>query len=363
MDRRSFLKKAGLATGAAAATTLAAPAIAQGARELKLVTSWPKNYPGLGTGANDFAERVTALSDGRYNVRVYAGGELVGPLAVNDAVQEGTAEMYHSADYYFQGKSRAYNFFTSVPLGFTWPEMDAWIRHGGGQELWDEVGAQFNIKHLPGGNTGVQAGGWFRNPIESPDDFSGLKMRIPGLGGEVIQALGGTPVSLAGAEILPALQAGTIDAAEWVGPLNDLAFGFHKILNNYYAHGIHEPGGMISIGINRGFWDSLSDADKKLFETAALATNNTVGGYFYANNADALRQLQDQGVNVLVFNEAVFKALAEAGSDVLESVGNSDGLTKRVYESFAGFRDTITNWTNVADRPYMNQRAAALSQT
>ncbi len=358
MDRRSFIRKAGLASGAAAASAFAAPAIAQGVQEIRMVTSWPANYPGLGTGANDFAERVSALSGGRFKVNVYAAGELVGPLAVNDAVQEGTAHIYHSADYYFQGKSRAYNFFCSVPVGFTSFEIDAWIQHGGGQELWDEVGGQFGIKHLPGGNTGVQAGGWFRNPIESPEDFAGLKMRIPGVGGEVIQALGGTPVALAGGEIMQALQAGTIDAAEWVGPLNDLAFGFHRVLKNYYAHGIHEPGSMISLGFNRAFWDGLSDDDKKLFESCALATNNTVTSYFCANNSQALEQIKSEGVNVLTFNEQVFKALAESGREVMERMAAEDPLTKKVYDAFLQFRQRVTSWTDVADRAYMNNRAS-----
>lgn len=357
MDRRQFITKAGLGAGVAAASGLAAPAIAQGTRELRMVTSWPANYPGLGTGANDFAERVTAMSGGRIRVRIYAAGELVGPLAVNDAVQEGTAELYHSADYYFQGKSRAYNFFCSVPLGFTSTEIDAWIQHGGGQDLWDEVGGQFNIKHLPGGNTGCQAGGWFRQEITSPDDFAGLRMRIPGIGGEVIQALGGTPVALAGGEIMPALQAGTIDAAEWVGPLNDLAFGFHRVLSHYYTHGIHEPGSMISFGVNRGVWDEFSDEDKKLLETAALATNNFVTSYFNANNADALQQLVDEGVQLHTYNEETFRALAEAGEEVMANMAGADELTGRVYESFLAFRRRVVPWTDAGDLAYLNNRA------
>jgi TRAP-type mannitol/chloroaromatic compound transport system substrate-binding protein len=358
MDRRSFLKSAGLAGGAAVAAPLAAPAIAQGVQEIRLVTSWPANFPGLGTGANDFAERVTSMSDGRLRVRVFAGGELVGPLGVNDAVQEGSAEMYHSADYYFQGKSRAYNFFTSVPLGFTSFEMDAWIQQGGGQELWDELGGNFGIKHLPGGNTGNQAGGWFRREITSPDDFSGLRMRIPGIGGEVIAALGGTPVALAGGEILPALQAGTIDAAEWVGPLNDLAFGFHRVLTHYYTHGIHEPGSMISIGISRRLWDDLSDGDRKLIESAALATNNKTTAYFTANNAQALEQLRQEGVQLHTFNEEVFGALAEAGEQVMADMAAGDELTGRVYESFIDFRRRVVPWTEAAELAYMQARQA-----
>jgi TRAP-type mannitol/chloroaromatic compound transport system substrate-binding protein len=357
MDRRAFLKNAGLAGAGAAAAPLAAPAIAQDRHEIRLVTSWPRNFPGLGTGVNEFAESVTRASGGRINLRVHGAGELVGPLAVHDAVQEGTAEMYHSADYYFVGKSRAYNFFTAVPLGFTSFEMDAWIMHGGGQEIWDEVGAQFNVKHLPGGNTGVQAGGWFRNEINTAEDLAGLRMRIPGLGAEIISALGGTPVAMAAGEILPALQSGTIDAAEFVGPVNDLALGFHQVLRNYYAHGIHEPGAMAGFGVNRRFWEGLSEDDQRLLETAAIAMNNRTTAYFNAHNADALEQIRAHGVNILVFNEEVFTALGEAGRDVIRSVAASEPLAQRAFDSFYEFRQKVIAWTDVADRAYMNNRA------
>lgn len=358
MDRRSFIKNAGLAGGAAAASTLATPALSQGRQEIKLVTSWPKNFPGLGTAPEKFAERLNAASDGRYSVRVYAGGELVPPLKCNDAVQEGTAEMYHSADYYYQGKSPAYAFFTSVPFGFTANEMDAWIMYGGGQELWDEVGAQFGIKHLPGGNSGSQMGGWFRKDMNSLEDFKGLKMRIPGLGGDVINALGGTSVTLAGAEILPALQAGTVDAAEWVGPWNDLAFGFYKVVKNYYYPGFHEPGSLVGFGIAKPLWDGLSDADKAMFSSAALAANNLTLADFNANNTQALRTLIDKhGVKLKEFSDEIYKGFGEASRDVLASAAASDPLTKKVHDSFLEFRGKALEWTKLSDQTYANKRA------
>jgi TRAP-type mannitol/chloroaromatic compound transport system substrate-binding protein len=357
MDRRSFLKTAGLAGGAAAGA-LAAPAIAQGITELKLVTSWPKNFPGLGTAPERFAKSVEKATDGRYRVRVFAGGELVHPLKVHDAVQEGTAEMYHSGDYYFQGKLKAYAFYSSVPFGFRPDEMDAWIQYGGGQELWDEIGAQFGIKHMECGNTGSQMGGWFNKKMESVDDFKGLKMRIPGLGGDVIKALGGTPVTLAGAEILPALQSGNVDATEWVGPWNDLAFGFYKVVKFYHYPGFHEPGTMLNIGMSKKLWDSLSESDKQIFEACARAENNHNLAEFNSNNGQALDTLINKhGVELVEFSDEIYKEFGKASNDVLAAAGEADPLTKKVYESFIDFRKKAADWSMLSDQSYMNKRS------
>jgi TRAP-type mannitol/chloroaromatic compound transport system substrate-binding protein len=358
MDRRSFLKKAGLAAGAAAASTLAAPAIAQGGTELKLVTSWPKNFPGLGTAPERFGQRVEKATDGRYKIRVFAGGELVHPLKAHDAVQEGTADLYHSADYYYQGKVKGYAFFCSVPFGFRPDEIDAWIQHGGGQALWDEMGGAFGIKHLPCGNSGSQMGGWFNKPMRSLEDFKGLKMRIPGLGGDVITALGGTSVTLAGSEILPALQSGTVDAAEWVGPWNDLAFGFYKVVKFYHYPGFHEPGSLLGLGISRKLWDSLSEQDKVIFESCALAENNYDLAEFNANNNTALETLLTKhGVELVEFSDDIYKGFGAAAKDVLAAAGAADPMTKKIYESFLDFRKKAVAWSNLSDQSYMNKRA------
>lgn len=360
MKRRSFLKGAA-ATGAVAAAATASsfpkPALSQNSQELKMVTSWPRNFPGLGTGAARVGERLAAASNGRYTVRVFAGGELVGALQCNDAVQQGTAEMYHSADYYYGGKAKGYLFMTAVPFGFTPNEMDAWIQHGGGQALWDEVGAQFGVKHLPGGNSGCQMGGWFRNPIRSVSDLQGLKMRIPGLGGAVINALGGSATTLPGAEIMPALQSGRIDATEWVGPWNDLAFGFYRVVRYYHYPGFHEPGSMLSVGISKQLWDGLSDTDKALFENACLAENNHDFAEFNANNTAALDTLiNEHNVELVEFPDEVFQAIGQASEQVLAETGQADDLTKRVYDSFMAFRRTALRWTKLSDQSYANKR-------
>jgi TRAP-type mannitol/chloroaromatic compound transport system substrate-binding protein len=360
MQRRSFIKGAA-ATGAAAAAVAASsfpkPAISQGRKQLRMVTSWPKNFPGLGTAAERFAQRITKATEGRFTVKVYAGGELVHPLKCNDAVQQGTADLYHSAEYYYQGKSKAYNFFTAVPGGFTATEINGWIMHGGGQQLWDEVSAQFNIKALPCSNTGMQMGGWFRKEIKTTEDMKGLKMRIPGLGGEVIKALGGTSVVLAGSEIMPALQSGTIDATEWVGPWNDLAFGFYKVTKIAYYPGIHEPGSMLSLGINKKLWDGLSATDKALFEYCALAENDYGYAEFTANNEAALETLVNKhGVRYLKWPEPVFKAMDVAARDVVANVAKADAMTGKVYNSYIKFRKSVTAWSRISDAAYYNYR-------
>jgi TRAP-type mannitol/chloroaromatic compound transport system substrate-binding protein len=339
-------------------TKPAAPAVmTKKVKQLRMVTSWPKNFPGLGTAANRVAERINKASDGRYEIKVFAGGELVHPLKCNDAVQQGNADMYHSADYYYQGKHKAYNFFTAVPGGFTATEIDAWIFHGGGQALWDEVGAQFGVKHLPGSNTGMQMGGWFKKPITSIDDFKGLKMRIPGLGGAVIKQLGGTSVTLAGSEILPNLQSGNIDATEWVGPWNDLAFGFYKVVKNAMYPGIHEPGSMLSVGISKKFWDGLSATDQAMFTACCLAENDYGYAEFVANNTAALETLEGKhGVKYIPFPQDVFKAMAEAARDVVADVAKSDPLTKKVYESYIKFRKNASTWSRYSDAIYYNYR-------
>lgn len=361
MDRRSLLKTGfGAGLGLVGATTVSAPALAQGLQELKMVTSWPKNFPGLGTAAQRFADRIDAASDGRYKIKVFGGGELVAPLKCNDAVQEGTADLYHSTDYYYGGKSKAYPFFTSVPFGFTANEINAWLQHGGGQELWDEVGANFGIKHLSGGNTGVQMLGWFRNELTSVDDLKGLKMRMPGFGGDVINALGGSSVTLAGSEILTALQSGAIDATEWVGPWNDLAFGFHKVTKHYYSPGFQEPGSNFSIGIATKFWDSIPVSDRALFEAVAAETNYWSIGQFNANNASALQTLiTKHGVQVHDVPADIFRAFGEASADVVASAAAADPLAAKVYESYSAFKKNVTDWSARSDQAYMTERSKA----
>ena len=359
IKRRSFLKGAAVAgAGAAvAASSLSAPAIAQGKRELKMVTTWPKNFPGLGTSAERLAKRISSASDGAITVKVYAAGELVPPFESFDAVSQGTADMYHAADYYWQGKSKAYNFFCTVPFGLTSSEMNAWIHHAGGQELWDELGAGFNIKPFMAGNTGVQWGGWFNKEMNGLEDFKGLKMRMPGLGGEVLRRLGAAAVALPGGEIFPALQAGTIDATEWVGPWNDLAFGFYKVTKYYYWPGFHEPGTVLSCGINKGVWDSFSASEQSLIETCATAENDVVLAEFNAKNSDALDTLvNEHGVQVRRMPNDMLNALGQKSGEVVADAAEEDQMTRKVYESFINFRKKAIAYSKLSDQAYWQAR-------
>ena len=240
MQRRAFLTGAGAATVALGAGIKTAEAKPE--HKWKMVTTWPKNFPGLGTGAENLATLIGEMSAGRIEITVYGANELVPAFEVFDAVSQGTAEMGHGAAYYWKGKSEAAQFFATVPFGLTAQEQNGWFYYGGGLELWTELYAEFGLVPAPAGNTGVQMGGWFNKEINSVSDLEGLKMRIPGLGGEVLKRAGGTPVSLPGGELFTSLQSGAIDATEWVGPYNDLAFGLYKAAKYYYYPGWHEPG-------------------------------------------------------------------------------------------------------------------------
>ena len=358
MKRRDFLKGAAVAGAAGvAASTLATPALAQGVRELKMVTTWPKNFPGLGTGAQRLADNITAMSKGSLTIKLYAGGELVPPLESFDAVSNGTADMYHGAEYYWQGKSKAFNFFTAVPFGLTANEMDAWTNFGGGQELWDELSAQFNVKAFAAGNTGVQMGGWFNKEIKSLEDYKGLKIRMPGLGGEVLRRIGAAAVTLPGGEIYPALQSGAIDATEWVGPWNDLAFGFYKVTKYYYWPGFHEPGSTLACGINKTVWDSLSAEHQAIVKAACADENNRMYSEFNAKNGDALDTLVNKhGVQLREMPKDVMQAIGTASGEVVREAGQTDAISKKVYDSFYDFRTKAIRYAKVSEQAYANAR-------
>jgi TRAP-type mannitol/chloroaromatic compound transport system substrate-binding protein len=358
MKRRDFVRKAGAGVGAAALGTVAAPAIASGSRQLKMVTTWPKNFPGLGTGAQRVADTITAMTGGKLSVRLYAAGEIVAPFESFDAVSKGAADMYHGADYYWQGKSKAFNFFCTVPFGLTAPEMDAWLNFAGGQALWDELAAGFGIKPFAAGNTGVQMGGWFNKEINTPEDYKGLKIRMPGLGGEVLRQLGASAVSLPGGEIFPALQSGAIDATEWVGPWNDLAFGFYKVTKYYYYPGFHEPGTTLSLGMNKQVWESLSSEEQAIVRHACLAETNLSFSEFNTRNGDALDTLKKKhSVKVRKFDDSILARVGEASAEVVANAGTTDAISKKVYESFSKFRTKSMAWSALAGQAFWNARS------
>ena len=360
MKRRDLLK--GAAAGAAAgATTLAAPAIAQDRIEINMVSTWPRDFPGLGTGAQRFAQRLSDMTNGRMQVQYFAAGERVGAFDSFDEVASGNAQMYHGADYYWKGKHPAWAYFTAVPFGLTYTEINAWIRFGGGQELWDELAGEFGLKNLMCGNTGVQMGGWFNKEINSADDLKGLKMRIPGLGGDVMAKLGASPVSLPGGQIYENLVSGAIDATEWVGPWNDLFMKFYEAAKYYYYPGMHEPGAMLALGINKDFWESLSDSDKLIIEAASSMENDVMMSEYNAKNGESLATLiKDQGVELREFNDDVYDSFGEAADAVFEEARAHSDLANKVHESFLKARSDVGGWAKISDVAYINQRNRVL---
>ena len=362
MDRRSFFRKAGVAAGAtAAATTLAAPAIAQGRKEMVIVSSWPRDFPGLGISAQRHAQRITDLTEGKITTKYFASGERVGGFDVFDEVASGNAQAYNSADYYWKGKHPAWAFFTSVPFGLTYTEQSAWINHLGGQALWDELAGSFSLKAWPCGNTGVQMGGWFNKEIESADDLKGLKMRIPGLGGDVIAKVGGSPVSLPGSQIYENLVSGAIDATEWVGPYNDYFLKFYEAAKYYYFPGMHEPGGFISFGMNKQWWDKLTKTEQLAIEAASQMECEIAMSENNANNATYLKRLiEEHGVKLREFNEDVYDSFGEAAEEVMEETRAHSPLAKKVHESFAEARKNVGSWMKLSDVGYSLKRNRVL---
>ena len=359
MDRRKFISSAALGAGA---TALAAPAIAQDKITWRMVTTWPKNFPGLGVGAQRLADRITAASGGRLSVQVYSAGELVPPLQSLDAVIDGTAEMSHGAAYYWQNKSTALSFFTGVPFGMTARELTAWVRYMGGQELWDEIYDQFGVKGFLSGNTGTQAGGWFREELTGLDDIKGLRFRTPGLGGRVWEKLGATVTNMAGGEIFQALQSGTLDAAEFVGPYNDLALGFYQVAKNYYFPSFVEPGLATELVVDKSKFAELPEDLQAIVEFVCAAEYDQVASDFYANDPRALQTLvNDHGVNVRQFPEEIVQAGAQASKELIQELQDSDDdLTQRTTASFLEALKLLRNRTETIDGAFIAARAQYL---
>lgn len=323
----------------------------------KMVTSWPKNFPGLGTAPETFARTINAMSGGRLTVRVYGGGEIVPPLEVFSAVSQGTVEMGHSAAYYWKGKIPASPFFTAVPFGLTAQEMNGWLHYGGGLELWREAYAPFNIIPFAGGNTGVQMAGWFNKELNSVADLKGLKMRIPGVGGEVFSRAGGTAVTLPGSELYTSLQTGVIDATEWVGPYNDMSLGLHEVAKYYYYPGWHEPGSTLEIIVNKSAFEALPADLQKMVEVAARLANEDMLDEYTARNNNALLDLQRKHDNeIRQLPDDVIRALHKASDEYLEDVASSDPMAAKVYESWKAFRDGVRNYHHISEQAYINAR-------
>lgn len=319
----------------------------------KMVTTWPPNFPIFHEGVMQFVKDIEMMSGGRLKVKVYAGGELVPPLQSFEAVSQGTVQMGHGSAYYWAGKVPAAQFMSAVPFGMTAKGMNAWFYSGGGLELWRDLYKPFNIVPFPAGNSGVQMGGWFNKKIESVEDLKGLKMRIPGLGGKVLAKAGGTPILLAGGEIYSALERGTIDATEWVGPFHDERLGLYRAAKYYYYPGWHEPGTALELIVNRQAWKELPTDLQKIVEIAARSTNQWMYSKFEAMNIKALRELKEEHhVQVLAFPPDVINKLRQLTQVALDEEAAKDASFKKVYEAYKQFQADHAAWNAISEEAY-----------
>ena len=365
ISRKKFIKNAGLAVVGSGLllnacssedTSIAGPNIISVKKhKWKMVTTWPPNFPVLGEGCNYFAGWVREMSGGRLDIKVYGGGELIPALEAFDAVSSGTAEIGNGAAYYWAGKAQATQFFATVPFGMNAQQMNSWLYCGGGLELWTELYERFNVIPMPGGNTGVQMGGWYNREINTIDDFKGLKMRIPGLGGKVLEKAGGTAILSAGGEIYTNLERGVIDATEWIGPYHDYKMGFNKIAKYYYYPGWHEPGTVLEFFINKRKYDSLDKDLQVILQTAAYRLNMWTLSEFEAKNAIYLQKIKDEGeVEFRSFSPQILNKLKQITHDVLHELADGDPFIKKVYDSYSSFREVATPWAELTEKSYYN---------
>ncbi|MEM6637267.1 MAG: TRAP transporter substrate-binding protein [Pseudomonadota bacterium] len=356
MDRRSFLRTSAVG---AAATTLAAPALAQGTRTLTMVTSWPRGFAVLDEAATYFNEAVNAMADGELVIEKKAPGELVGAFEVFDAVTSGQADLYHSADYYFISQHPGMAYYTAVPFGGTAQEVTNWYYHGGGQDLHDEIGQIFGFKGFLAGNSGSQSGGWFRKEMTSANDFQGLRFRMPGLGGQVLGKLGASVQNIPGGELYQALSSGALDGLEWVGPKADESAGFQEVAKIYYTAGFHEPGSALSCNVNLDVWESLTPKQQAIIDNASKATTHFQLSQTLAENGAALARLQAQGVQTLQFPDDVWDAFGAASSEVMDENMN-DELFAQIRASFEASLKASSDWLQKSDAFYVQQRNRVL---
>ena len=320
----------------------------------KMVTTWPPGFPVLQKGAERFADNIRAMSNGRLDIKVYAGGELIPPLQAFDAVSQGSVEMGHGSAYYWAGKVPEAQFFSTVPFGMTARGMNAWLYDGGGLELWREIYKPFHVIPFPLGNTGVQMGGWFNKEINSLEDIQGLKMRIPGLGGKVLAKAGGNPILLAGSEVYTALERNTIDATEWIGPYHDQRLGLYRAAKHYYYPGWHEPGTVLELTINQRAWESLPADLQAIISNAAQAENLRMLSEMEQKNMSALDELRKrEGIEIHRFPNEVLSRLKTLTNETLIEEAERDPKFKRVYDAYQNFRRKNDAWSAISENAYL----------
>jgi TRAP-type mannitol/chloroaromatic compound transport system substrate-binding protein len=353
MERRSFIKKASVG---AVAGAIAAPTLAQSQPTLnwRLASSFPKSLDTIFGAAETFTQRVSQLTNGKFNIRVFAGGEIVPALQVMDAVQAGTVEMGHSASYYYFGKDPSFAFDCAVPFGLNSRQQTAWFDQGGGKALLREFFKDYGIVNFLGGNTGCQMGGWFRKEVKTVQDLNGLKMRIGGFAGRVMQRLGLVPQQIAGGDIYPALEKGTIDAAEWVGPYDDEKLGFFKVAPHYYAPGWWEAGPQLSFYVGIKEWEKLPKDYQAAIEAASYEAHVVMQAEYDARNPAALARLMKNGVKLHTFSKEIMDACSKAANEVMDEEAGKNAKFKKIYEPWKRFRQDQNQWASVAEAPLQN---------
>ena len=325
--------------------------------EWKLVTTWPKGLPGLGAAPENFARRVNEASGGRLRIKVFGAGEIVPAFEVFDAVSQGVAEAGHGASYYWKGKIPASVFYTAVPFGMTAQEANGWLHYGGGLQLWHELYAPFGVVPFAGGSTGVQMAGWFNIRLNNREDLNGLKMRIPGLAGEVFDAAGGSAVRIAGGEVYTSMQTGVIDAVEWVGPYNDRTLGLMEVGDYYYYPGWHEPGAMLEIIVNADALAALPADLQAIVRVAARATNTDMLDDFTAHNSESLQiLLTDFDTEVLPLPDDIMDALYDSSQVAIQSLVESDPMARKIADSYFDFAERVRTYHEISERAYLNGR-------
>ncbi|MBU0720602.1 TRAP transporter substrate-binding protein DctP [bacterium] len=322
---------------------------------IKLATSWPAHFPIMGTGVEKFAQRVQDISGGSLEIKLYPKNVLVPALAVFDACSSGQIDAFHSGPYYWKGKNSAFSLYSGIPFGFTAEEINSWMLFGGGLELWREQYAKYNLHPFMGGNTNIQMGGWFRKPIASLADMQGLKMRIPGLGGEVFAKMGVNPILLAAGEIYTSLERGVIDATEWVGPALDIKMGFYKVAPYYYS-GWHEPGSILELTFNKQSFDKLAFEHQAMIDVASSEMNSNMTYEFHAQNIQALQTLKELNVTLLQYPKDVISAGKKALSEVIEELSIKNDDFKKVYGSIENHLKLSKEWSDTSLRYFLNER-------
>ncbi|MDA7816769.1 TRAP transporter substrate-binding protein DctP [Sulfurimonas sp.] len=322
---------------------------------IKLATSWPAHFPIMGTGVEKFASRVNTISSGSLEIKLYPKNTLVPALAVFDACSSGQIDAFHSGPYYWKGKNSAFSLFSGLPFGFTAEEINSWMLFGGGLDLWREQYAKYNLHPFMGGNTNIQMGGWYRKPIESLADMQGLKMRIPGLGGEVFSKMGVNPILLPAGEIYTSLERGVIDATEWVGPALDIKMGFHKVAPYYYS-GWHEPGSILELTFNKQFFSKLSLEQQAMIEVASSEINSNMTYEFHAQNIQALQELKNMNISILEYPSDVIEAGKIALKEVVSDLSSKNRDFEKVYESIDKHLSLSKEWSDASLKYFLNNR-------